>query len=147
MDSEAKVTGIGGIFFKARDPRSLAAWYAKVLGVPVETGNNYATFSVSGADCRGGPVQSVWSTFPDDTKYFDPGPATFMINYRVADLDAMLDRLRLAGTTVDDKVEESEFGRFGWAIDPEGNRFELWQPPVAGVSGSSPESDPGESPV
>jgi predicted enzyme related to lactoylglutathione lyase len=73
----------------------------------------------------------VWATFPLDTKYFAPSESPLMINYRVTDLEAMLAQLRSAGVSVDDKVEESVFGRFGWATDPEGNRFELWQPPKA----------------
>lgn len=134
MTAERHVTGIGGIFFKARDPAALAAWYADTLGIPVAAGGNFATFSVVGADCRGGPVQTVWSTFPDDTKYFEPSAAHFMVNYRVEDLDAILERLRSLGAMVDDRIEESEFGRFGWAADPEGNRFELWQPPLRGIA-------------
>ena len=71
------------------------------------------------------------SPFPSTTTYFDPTRAPFMINYRVADLDAMLEQLRQAGATVDEKINDSEYGRFGWATDPEGNRFELWEPPKA----------------
>ena len=70
----------------------------------------------------------VWSTFPADTPYFGPGPATSMVNYRVKDLDAILAQLRAVGAQVEDKVEDHAYGRFGWATDPEGNRFELWEP-------------------
>ncbi|HEX5472827.1 MAG TPA: VOC family protein [Lacipirellulaceae bacterium] len=118
------VLGIGGIFFKARDPKKLAEWYREHLGVPVEMGDQYATL-VSSAP--GEPT--VWSTFSQDTDYFGSGDARLMINYRVCDLDAMLIQLRAAGVPVIDHTEDSEFGRFGWATDPEGNRFELWQPP------------------
>ena len=124
MNSKQTVFGVGGIFFKARDPRALAEWYREHLGVPIDSGANYAPFAEAQS-------QLIWSTFPADTKYFAPSDASFMINYRVADLDAMLAQLRAAGVPVDDKVEESEFGRFGWAQDPERNRFELWQPPAA----------------
>ena len=118
-----QVTGIGGIFFKARDPQALAAWYHEHLGLPLEGGQNYATFKSNAAG-----ESTVWSTFPADTEYFGPGPAPFMLNYRVRNLDAMLAQLRAAGASVDDRVEEYDYGRFGWASDPEGNRFELWEP-------------------
>lgn len=121
-----RVTGIGGVFFRARDPEALAAWYREHLGIPVEEGQTYGAFSSSGA---GEPT--VWSAFPADTDYFGPGSAELMVNYRVRDLDAMLDQLRDAGVEVDDRVEDHEYGRFGWATDPEGNRFELWEPPAA----------------
>jgi predicted enzyme related to lactoylglutathione lyase len=117
------VLGIGGIFFKARDPKALAAWYREHLGVPVDAGQTYGAFASAAAG-----ESAVWSTFPADTKYFGTGPSPFMVNYRVRDLDALLAQLRAAGVTVDDRVEDYDYGRFGWAVDPEGNRFELWQP-------------------
>lgn len=118
-----KVTGMGGVFFKARDPKSLAAWYREHLGVPVEPGQTYGAMTSAGAG-----EQTVWSAFPADTSYFGSGPAPFMFNYRVQNLDAMLAQLRAAGAKVDDQVQDYDFGRFGWATDPEGNRFELWEP-------------------
>ncbi len=122
-----KVIGVGGVFFKARDPKALAAWYRDHLGVPVEPGQTYATFASAAAG-----EQTAWCPFPTDTTYFGPGPAPCMVNYRVRDLDAMLAQLRAAGAQVDDRVERHDYGRFGWAADPEGNRFELWQPPAPG---------------
>lgn len=119
-----RVLGIGGVFFKARDPIALAAWYHEHLGVPVAADQAYAAFT-SGA--AGEPV--VWSAFQADTPYFGPGPSSCMINYRVQNLDAMLAQLRAAGAKVEDKIEEYDYGRFGWAQDPEGNRFELWEAP------------------
>ena len=118
------VLGIGGIFFKARDPKALAAWYREHLGVPVEAGQTYGPLSSTGP----GEV-TVWSTFPADTGYFGPGLGTCMVNYRVKNLDAMLKQLRAAGVAVEDRVEDYDYGRFGWATDPEGNRFELWEVP------------------
>ncbi|MEX0599264.1 MAG: VOC family protein [Rhodothermales bacterium] len=129
MTGKEKVTGIGGIFFKAGDPVALARWYREHLGVPVETGQTYATFTAGRSGSR---EQTVWSTFPEDTKYFAPSTFPFMINFRVADLDAMLDQLRAAGVEVDDRVDKYEYGRFGWATDPEGHRFELWEPVGSG---------------
>jgi predicted enzyme related to lactoylglutathione lyase len=122
-----QVLGIGGVFFKARDPKALAAWYRENLGVPVEPGQCYGTFASAAVG-----EQTAWSTFPTDTSYFGPGPAPFMVNYRVRDLDAMLAQLRAAGAQVDDRVDSYDFGRFGWAVDPEGNRFELWEPTTPG---------------
>ncbi len=123
-----RVTGIGGIFFAARDPAALRAWYAKHLGVPVDEWGGALFRWVTDAN-PSGTGSTVWSIFPDDTKYFEPGTARFMINFRVADLDAVLSALREEGCDVDEKTESSEYGRFGWVVDPEGNRVELWQPP------------------
>jgi predicted enzyme related to lactoylglutathione lyase len=118
-----RVLGFGGVFFKARDPKALAAWYREHLGVPLEAGQTHGIFQ------SGGPGEmTVWSTFPADTKYFGSGPAPFMFNYRVRNLDAMLAQLRAAGAQVDERIEDYDYGRFGWAADPEGNRFELWEP-------------------
>ena len=123
-----RVTGIGGIFFKAKDRQAMLDWYATHLGVDAkEWGSTSFTWRETEDPERAG--STVWSVFAADTKYLDPSTAPFMVNYRVADLDAMLAQLRAAGVTVDDKVDESEFGKFGWAMDPEGNRLELWQPP------------------
>ena len=118
-----RVLGIGGIFFKARDPKALADWYRQHLGVPLDPGQVYGTFSSTAAD-----EQTVWATFPQGTDYFGPSGQSGMINYRVRDLDAMLAQLRAAGAQVEDRVMDESYGRFGWAHDPEGNRFELWQP-------------------
>jgi predicted enzyme related to lactoylglutathione lyase len=118
-----RVLGFGGVFFKAKDPKALAAWYREHLGVPVEPNQTYGEFlSVGAGD------QTVWSSFPTDTTYFGSGPAPFMFNYRVRNLDAMLAQLRAAGVSVEDRVEDQGYGRFGWGTDPEGNRFELWEP-------------------
>lgn len=119
-----RVLGLGGLFLKARDPQALAAWYRDALGVPIDPGQTYGTFTAGAAN---GPEQTVWSAFPHDTDYFGTD-AAFMVNYRVADLDAMRAQLRAAGADVDDRVEDHPYGRFGWATDPEGNRFELWEP-------------------
>jgi predicted enzyme related to lactoylglutathione lyase len=118
-----RVLGIGGVFFKARDPQALAAWYREHLGVPVEANQTHGAFTSSAAG-----EQTVWSAFPVDTGYFGPNSGSCMLNYRVRNLDAMLAQLRAAGAKVDDRVEAYEYGRFGWASDPEGNRIELWEP-------------------
>lgn len=117
-----KVLGIGGVFFKARDPKALAAWYRDHLGLLIEPDQTFAVLTATGGD------RTVWSSFPADTTYFGSGPSPFMVNYRVRNLDAMLAQLRAAGAQVEDRIEEYDYGRFGWATDPEGNRFELWEP-------------------
>lgn len=113
-----RVLGIGGVFFRARDPEALSRWYAEHLGV------------VTGPDGEvwrqeAGPT--VWGPFGTDTTYFGRAEQQTMVNFRVRDLDAMLAQLRAAGADVDERVEDYDYGRFGWASDPEGNRFELWQ--------------------
>ena len=121
------VTGVGGVFFKANDPGLLQTWYRDHLGLEPE----FETGTVlrwRDADDPERPGTTTWALFPSDSTYFGPETARFMINYRVRDLDAMLTQLRAAGVTVDERVEDSEYGRFGWAVDVEGNRFDLWQP-------------------
>lgn len=121
-----RVTGIGGIFFKAKDPAALAAWYRDHLGLDVADWNG-AIFSWGG---DGSPTgTTIWSPFAADTTYMAPGTASFMVNFRVADLDALLAALRAEGCNVVG-TEASEQGRFGWVIDPEGNKVELWEPPA-----------------
>jgi len=122
-----KVTGIGGIFFKARDPKALGEWYARHLGMDVQSWGGAVFHWGEGSDAPAGAT--AWSLFSADTKHFAPSTQSFMLNYRVRDLDAMLAQLRAARVQVDDKVDDSDYGRFGWAMDPEGNRIELWQPP------------------
>ena len=118
-----RVTGIGGIFFKASDPEGLKDWYVKNLGMPVDE-HGFVTFTTKDDP---GP-STIWATFAQDTTHFEPSKASFMLNFRVKDLRAMLAQLRAAGATVDEKVMEESFGKFGWAMDPEGNRIELWEP-------------------
>jgi len=124
-----RVTGIGGIFFKSKDPEALGRWYQVHLGINVEEWGG-AAFKWASPENPSGTGTTVWSPFKEDTEYFSPGSAAFMINYRVEDLHALLAQLRSEGCNVDTKVEESEFGKFGWVIDPEGNKIELWQPPA-----------------
>ncbi len=120
----ARVIGFGGFFFKALDPKALAAWYEKHLHIKIE-GFGGAMF----AEDSTRPGHVVWSPFKHDTKYFAPSDKPYMMNFRVDDLHALLAELRGAGVQVDAKVDESEYGRFGWIMDPEGNRVELWEPP------------------
>ena len=126
------VVGIGGIFFKAEDSEKLAAWYQKHLGLEIEDFGGVIFRENRNRDETKPSRQAytTWSPFASDTDYFAPSPKPFMINFRVADLDGLLAELRAAGVTVDDRTEKSEFGNFGWMMDPEGNRVELWEPPL-----------------
>lgn len=122
-----RVTGIGGIFFKSADPKALGAWYRDHLGLDVSDWGG-AIFPWGGDGSP--PGMTIWSPFAQDTDYMAPGTGSFMINFRVADLDRLLDALRAEGCNVVDRTERSEQGAFGWVIDPEGNKVELWQPPA-----------------
>jgi len=121
-----RVTGIGGIFFKSDDPAKLCRWYQKHLGIQAEPPHG-TMFEWKQNDGR--PGGTAWSIFPRDTKYFDPSRVPFMVNYRVDDLDALLEALRAEGVWIDPKREDSDYGRFAWIMDPDGNRIELWEPP------------------
>jgi predicted enzyme related to lactoylglutathione lyase len=123
-----RVTGIGGIFFKAKDPAALGAWYKKHLGIDVQDWGG-AVFTWS--DEAGNPTKgsTVWSVNSADGTYFAPSASPFMVNYRVADLAALLQTLRDEGCNVLEKTDSSEYGQFGWVMDPEENKVELWQPP------------------
>jgi len=127
--SVKRVTGIGGIFFKANDPKKLHQWYEKHLGLKREP-DNYSMLHWREADDPEKRGTTVWSLFKKDTKYFDPSQSSFMINYRVENMDALLALLREEGVEIDPKREDTDYGRFAWIMDPEGNRVELWQPPA-----------------
>lgn len=124
-----RVTGIGGVFFQAKDALALQAWYKRHLGIDVQDWGGAAFAWTDGA---GKPVggTTIWSIGAASAGTFAPGTAPFMINYRVDDLHALVAALRAEGCDVLDKVDESEYGKFAWVIDPEGNKVELWQPPA-----------------
>ena len=123
-----RVTGIGGIFFQARDPAALRAWYRDHLGIEVL---DWGGAAFRWADDHGVPAggTTIWSIGDSSNDTFAGGRAAFVINYRVADLRALVDALRAEGCNVLDRIDASEFGTFGWVIDPEGNKVELWEPP------------------
>jgi predicted enzyme related to lactoylglutathione lyase len=124
-----RVTGIGGIFFKAKDAPALHNWYREHLGIDVQ---DWGGASFDWTDADGKPVAgtTAWLIDPKDTDHFAPSQASFMVNYRVADLHVLLEALKAEGCNVLDEVNESDFGKFGWVIDPEGNKVELWEPPA-----------------
>ena len=124
-----RVTGIGGIFFTAKDPAALHAWYKRHLGIDVQPWGGAA---FTWTDSEGAPMAgtTIWSIGQASEAPFAPGTAPFMINYRVDDVRALVQVLREEGCQVLDKVDESEYGIFAWVIDPEGHKVELWQPPA-----------------
>lgn len=118
------VTGVGGVFFKAKDPKALAAWYRDVLGVPVESWGGAAMHY----DAPKHPPVLAWNAFPANTKYFEPSTSGWMINYAVDDMDAMLARLKAKDVKIIKRDDSDPNGRFAWILDPEGNKIELWEP-------------------
>lgn len=124
-----RVTGIGGIFFKSPDPKRLGAWYRDHLGIDVQSWGG-AAFDWVNPDNPSGTGTTAWSVARADSDQFAPSTAPFMVNYRVHDLHGLLAALRAEGCTVLDKVDESEYGKFGWVLDPDGNKVELWEPPA-----------------
>ena len=118
------VTGVGGVFFKAKDPKTLAAWYRDVLGLPLEVwGGAKLRY-----DAPKHPPALIWSAFPASTKYFAPSASDFMINYAVDDMDALVLRLEAKGVSILKRTDDDPNGRFAWILDPEGNKVELWEP-------------------
>lgn len=122
-ESAGRITGVGGIFFKAKDPKTLAAWYRDVLGMPLEAWGGAALRY----DAPKHPPVLSWNAFSASTTYFAPSTSAFMINYAVDDMDAFLARLRAKGVTILKQTDDAN-GRFAWLLDPEGNKVELWEP-------------------
>ncbi|HWX20474.1 MAG TPA: VOC family protein [Candidatus Binatia bacterium] len=122
---KGRVTGIGGVFLKARDPKRMAAWYRKHLGIQSQEG--HADFLWREKDRPGKVSRTVWALFPADTDYFKPSRSPFMLNYRVTNLGHLVEELRRKGVKIE-KVAQDDYGRFAWLSDPEGNRVELWEP-------------------
>lgn len=123
-----RVTGLGGVFLKSKDPESMYAWYEKHLGISREHGT--ASFKWREAENPGKEGLTVWAFFPETTKYFAPSSSPYMMNFRVENLEELLKALRAEGVQVDEKMDVHEYGKFGWIMDPEGNRIELWEPPA-----------------
>lgn len=119
-----RVTGLGGIFFKSKDPDAAKNCYKKHLGL--ETDNYGCSFwwkDAEGKDCL-----TQWSPMNEDTEYFEPSKKQFMMNFRVENLEELLEQLKKEGVQVMEKVESFDYGKFGWVIDPDGNKIELWEP-------------------
>jgi predicted enzyme related to lactoylglutathione lyase len=124
-----RVTGIGGVFFNAKDPAAMHAWYKTHLGIDVQPWGGAA---FPWTDDAGNAVKgtTAWLIGGPNSKQFAPSTSTFMVNYRVENLGALLKALRDEGCNVLEKTDESEYGKFGWVMDPEGNKVELWEPPA-----------------
>ncbi|HMS64476.1 MAG TPA: VOC family protein [Ignavibacteria bacterium] len=121
-----KVNGIGGIFFKSKDPEAIKKWYYDNLGlVPNDYGSIFSFRKFDNPDVKG---YLQWSPFGEKTKYFLPSEKDFMINYRVANMDELVKELKTSGVTFTDTVESYEYGKFVHIMDPDGNKIELWEP-------------------
>lgn len=121
-----KVTGIGGIFFKCKDPKATSEWYQKHLGLDVTPyGVTFEWYEGADSTKKG---QTQWTPFPETTKYFEPSTRDFMINYRVENLEALVEELKKEGVTIVDTIETYDFGKFVHILDAEGNKVELWEP-------------------
>ena len=125
MSTPKKVTGIGGIFFKCQNPEAVRTWYAQHLGLP--TDDYGATFEWRHADKPSVKGNTVWGTFKAENKYFEPSTKEFMFNFRVENLDYLLEELKKEGIEPLGEVQEYDFGKFAHIMDPEGNKIELWQ--------------------
>ena len=126
MAEKKKVTGIGGIFFKAKEPDKLKEWYGKNLGLPT---NEYGSlFEFRQSDNPDKKAYLQWSTMPESTKYFEPSEKQFMINYRVENIEELVKELKKNGVTVVDSIETFDYGKFVHILDPENNKIELWEP-------------------
>ncbi|MDB5151316.1 MAG: glyoxalase [Mucilaginibacter sp.] len=121
-----KVTGLGGIFFKCNDPQKMRDWYAKNLGL--NNGDHGTCFEWRHADDNAKKGFTVWSLFPGDTQYFEPSKKDFMLNYRVVNIEKLVDQLKKDGVTLIDEIRPYEYGKFVHILDPEGNSIELWEP-------------------
>jgi predicted enzyme related to lactoylglutathione lyase len=129
MDKNLKrVTGLGGVFFKTTDPKKTKEWYGKHLGLPVDDyGASFQWLEVDKYDAKT-PAVTAWSPFAADTKYFQPSEKAFMFNYRVENLVELLKLLKEEGVEIVGEMQEYPYGKFGWIMDPDGNKIELWEP-------------------
>jgi len=128
--SMKRVTDLGGVFFKSEKPKDLQKWYVKHLGIETDP-DGHITFKWLEKDQPNRHGHTVWGPFNEDTEYFEPSKTPFMFNFRVENLDALLQELRDEGVTVIEKTIEDANGKFGWVMDPEGNKIELWEPAEA----------------
>lgn len=127
-----RVIGIGGIFFKAKNPKKLAAWYKEHLGIPIDESYGGYTFDWTNDNQRPDKGYSIWSPFEQDTTYIKPSGKDFMFNFIVDDLETLLTVLADEGIDQIDSMQDTEFGKFAWIMDPEDNKVELWEPKAEG---------------
>jgi len=126
MEKQERVTGIGGIFFKTKDPEKMKAWYREHLGLATDEYGSLFEFRTAENPEKSAYLQ--WSPFPENTEYFEPSKREFMINYRVRNLERLLELLEKEGVKIVGKLQEFEYGKFAHIMDPEGNKIELWEP-------------------
>lgn len=126
MSQQGRILGIGGIFFKSANRQQMQEWYAKHLGL-ADSGHG-VMLPWREKDNPESEQMTIWSIFPGNTGYFEPSSASFMVNYIVDDLEALLGRLAKEGIRIDPKRQDESYGRFAWIYDPDGNKIELWQP-------------------
>jgi predicted enzyme related to lactoylglutathione lyase len=119
-----RITGVGGAFLKAKDPKALSAWYRDVLGLPLQAWGG----AVLHYDATNHPPAAAWTAIPASSNYFAPSTSTFMIDYTVDDMDAIVTRLKAKDVEILKRVDDDANGRFAWILDPEGNKIELWEP-------------------
>jgi catechol 2,3-dioxygenase-like lactoylglutathione lyase family enzyme len=122
--SVGHITGIGGLFFKSKDPKALAAWYRDVLGLKVEAWGG----AMLSYDAPGHPAVAVWSAFPETTDYMAPSTREYMVNFAVDDLDAIIAKLESKGVKILKREDQDANGKFAWILDPDGTKIELWEP-------------------
>jgi predicted enzyme related to lactoylglutathione lyase len=123
-----RVTGLGGVFFKTTNPKKIKEWYGKHLGLPVnEYGASFQWMEVDKPDAKE-PAVTAWNPFDEKTKYFEPSQKPFMFNYRVENLVELLKVLKEEGVEIVGEIQEYPYGKFGWIMDPDGNKVELWEP-------------------
>ena len=123
-----RVTGLGGVFFKTTDPKKIKEWYGKHLGLPIDDyGASFKWIDPENKDAKS-PALTAWSPFKDDTKYFQPSEKQFMFNYRVENLVELLKVLKEEGVQIVGEMQDEPYGKFGWIMDPDGNKIELWEP-------------------
>ena len=123
-ETAGHITGVGGVFFKAKDPKALSEWYRDMLGLPLQPwGGAKLRY-----DAPKHPPAMAWNAFPASTDHFAPSTGDFMINYAIDDMDALLAKLRAKRVTILEQKDDDMFGRFAWIVDPEGNKVELWEP-------------------
>ncbi|MBL7870310.1 MAG: VOC family protein [Cyclobacteriaceae bacterium] len=123
-----RVTGLGGVFFKTSDPKKIKEWYGTHLGLPIdEYGASFKWIDIDNKEAKE-PALTAWSPFARDTKYFEPSEKQFMFNYRVENLVELLKVLKEEGVEIVGEMQEFPYGKFGWIMDPEGNKIELWEP-------------------
>ena len=123
----ARVIGVGGVFFKSDDPAKLYEWYTEYLGIRKNDGPGVSFMTADQPDAG----YLVWSVFGSDTRYFDPANKQYMINFIVDDLDSALEQAQTGGAELIGEIERHENGRFGWFLDPDGNKIELWEPKLS----------------